>query len=70
MLESFGLLNFALTWQNILGQPIDLRAFMTNATNEVYRTSNSNIFNSIGVQTSIYGEPKMYGLSLKYHWGE
>lgn len=70
LLESLGLLNLALTWENFLGRPIDLRAFMTNATNEVYRTSNSNIFNSIGVQTSIYGEPKMYGLSLKYHWGE
>jgi iron complex outermembrane recepter protein len=70
LLDSFGLLNLAVTWRNMLNQPVDLRLFMTNATDEVYRTSNSNIFNSIGVQTSIYGEPQMYGMSLRYHWGD
>ncbi len=70
VLGSFGLMNLAVSWNNMFSRPVDLRLFMTNATDEVYRTSNSNIFNSIGVQTSIYGEPRMYGMSLKYHWGD
>jgi len=38
---------------------------MKNATNKLYRISNSNISGS-GYYSSLYGEPRMYGVRGRY----
>lgn len=42
---------------------------MTNATNKLYRISNTNLYQSVLTAASVYGEPRMYGLKLRYHFG-
>ena len=70
-LESFGLVNASLDWRKINGSPVDASLFVTNLTNELYRVSNNDIYpmGVLGVQATLYGEPRMYGFRLRYHWG-
>lgn len=71
-LQPFGLLNMSLDWRNAVESGFDLSLFVTNATNKLYRISNTNVFQPTGgllYQSSLYGEPRMYGLRLKYSFG-
>lgn len=69
-LEPYGLLNLSASWQNIGGSPFDAMLFMTNATDELYRVSNGNLYQSLTVESTMYGEPRMYGLRLRYRFGQ
>lgn len=47
------------------------RCLGTNLTNEMYRISNTDLYQagSTGSWAMIYGEPRMYGVRLRYNWG-
>jgi len=66
---SYGLTNVSLGWNKVMGSPIDLSAFITNVTNKTYIIAKGNWFYSLGFTTNLYGEPRMYGASLTYHFG-
>ena len=70
-LEAFGLLNMSLDWNNIAGSGFDAGVFVTNATNKLYRISNTDVYQggSLLSWATIYGEPRMYGLKLRYRFG-
>jgi len=70
-LGAFGLLNMSLDWNNIAGKGFDAGLFVTNATNKLYRISNTNVFQQGGLlyQSALYGEPRMYGFKLRYRFG-
>ena len=68
--RAYGLLNFSLDWNGIGGSGFDASAFMTNATNNLYTISAYPVYGSIGFTSYIYGEPRMYGLRLRYRFGE
>lgn len=62
------LLNLNINWTDIGGRPVDVSAFMTNVTNEViYLTVNDNA--TRGFLSSLLAEPRMYGIRLKYRFG-
>jgi len=70
-LAPFGLLNASLDLRKVAGSGFDLGVFVTNATNKLYRISNSNGFQNGGllVNETLFGEPRMYGLRLRYNFG-
>ena len=68
-LESYGLVNASISWREIFESRFDLQLFGTNLTDEEYRISNSNVWNELAFQNSIWGEPRMYGLRATYRWG-
>ena len=58
-------LNLSATWERIAGLPVDLSAFATNVTNEYYLVSlNDNTSRSF--RSGLLGEPRMYGMRLRY----
>ena len=71
VLEPFGLLNASLDWRNVAGSNFDIGVFGTNITNKLYRTSNSDVYQSGALLywATLYGEPRMYGLRVKFHFG-
>lgn len=69
VLEGYGLLNMSLDWRNAANTGIDASLFATNITNKLYRVSNTNTYNSLGVWSALYGEPRMYGIRLRYSFG-
>ncbi|WOK37093.1 TonB-dependent receptor [Sphingomonas sp. C3-2] len=70
ILTGYGLLNLSLNWQDVGQKGVDLTFFVTNATNKLYRISNTNLYQSLLTAASVYGEPRMYGLKLRYRFGE
>ncbi|MBV6422247.1 MAG: Vitamin B12 transporter BtuB [Steroidobacteraceae bacterium] len=70
-LEAFGLLNASLDWKNIYQSGVDVGLFVTNATDKRYRISESGTFvgGSLLTSSSIYGEPRMFGARVRYHFG-
>lgn len=72
VLPSYGLLNANLSWKNIAQTGVDASIFVNNLLKKEYVVSNSNIY-SIGQllsQSQLYGEPRMFGLKLRYSFGE
>ena len=67
-LQSYGLLNLSLDWTNIFRSRFDLGVFGTNVTNKLYRISNTDVFQSLLYAGTIYGEPAIYGVHLRYHF--
>ena len=68
-IDSYGLLNLSVEWNSVMGAPVDARFFMTNVTNKLYRISAYAGYNqAIGFTNSMYGEPRMYGFSLRYRF--
>lgn len=64
------LLNLNASWDNVAGQPIDLAFFMTNATNRDYVLSVSQSWGALGFESVVPNEPRMWGLRLRYRFGE
>lgn len=52
-----------------MGAPVDVSLFATNITKKNYLISNTGVFQTIGAQTVMYGEPRMFGVRLKYSFG-
>jgi iron complex outermembrane recepter protein len=69
ILEPFGLLNLSAKLRSVARTGVDLEMFVTNATNKLYRIGNSNISGN-GYYSSLFGEPRMYGVRLRYRFGE
>lgn len=69
MLEPYGVLSASLDWRGVAGSRFDLGLFGTNLTNNLYRISDMNAYSSFLFASSLYGEPRMYGIRLKYSFG-
>ena len=61
-------INANVNWENVGGMPIDAAFFVTNLTNEKTYL-HVNVQSTAGFLSSIIGEPRMYGLRLKWKFG-
>lgn len=66
---AYDLVNATLAWTDMFGYPIDLNVFGTNLEDKLYRTGSNNLSRNVGFASYFYGEPRMYGASLKYRFG-
>lgn len=69
LIEGYGLLNASATLRNVAGTGFDLSVFGTNLTNKLYRVSNSGVYQTLATWTNLYGEPRMFGMRLRYRFG-
>lgn len=65
-LPGYGLLSASLTWSDIGMKGLQLTAFVNNLTNKLYRVGASGGYYSYGLLSGLYGEPRMFGLKLRY----
>lgn len=63
------LVNLNVSWNGILGRPIDAAFFVTNLTDEIYPVNSTNGLNSAGYEAYLIGPPRMWGFRLKYRFG-
>jgi len=64
------LLSARLDWTNLFGRPIDLSIWGKNLTNETYLIGGTDIDQELGFSIGTYGEPRTYGVTLRYKLGE
>ncbi len=67
-LPSVSLWNFNLNWNSVMGSPVDISAFMVNATNKKYYLSYNNR-NSVGFASQLAAEPRTWGVKVRYRFG-
>jgi iron complex outermembrane recepter protein len=65
---SYGLLGLRGDWEKINGSGLTASVFVTNLADKVYRVANEDLFTTIGTSTTTYGEPRMYGVTLKFQF--
>ncbi|MCB2079568.1 MAG: TonB-dependent receptor [Novosphingobium sp.] len=63
-------LNLNASWESILSSNFDLSFFMTNVTNEAYIVFPSSSYFTFGGDGGHVNEPRMWGVRLKYRFGE
>jgi iron complex outermembrane receptor protein len=66
----YGLINLRLDWNQVLGSSFDASAFVNNVGNRLYQVGANALEHQIGTNASIYGAPRMFGLELRYRFGE
>jgi iron complex outermembrane receptor protein len=70
-LPSTGLLDLNASWVDILGTPLDASLFATNVTGKEYFTYVPGLASAgFGFETYTLGQPRMYGLRVRYHFGQ
>jgi iron complex outermembrane receptor protein len=68
-LPSLGLLNLSFGWDAIAGTPIDLSLFATNVTKRKFYTFAAGLGSrEVGFEIANVGEPRIYGLRLRYNF--
>ena len=65
-LPSYTLLNFRVDLNNIGGSRFSVGAYVRNATNETYGLTRNSIINLAGYDTTIFGDPRSYGLEASF----
>jgi iron complex outermembrane receptor protein len=67
---NYTLLNLGANWRNVGGKPIDIEAFMTNVTNKKAIAAGQVFYYSAGASAASYIEPRMFGMRVRYTFGE
>jgi len=62
--------NLNAEWDSIMGAPIDLAFFMTNATNQKRVIYPIAAYPTTGAELGYLNMPRMFGFRLKYRFGE
>jgi iron complex outermembrane recepter protein len=69
VLPALNLVNMDLTWKSIAGTHVDASAFVSNLTNKEYYTFVAGLYSpSLGFETAELGQPRFYGVRLRYSW--
>jgi iron complex outermembrane receptor protein len=68
-IAGYGLVNLNLSWNGIMRSAFDASFFISNATDRTYRVGQYSNYVSDGRITSFYGEPRMFGVDLRYRFG-
>ncbi|MET0364297.1 MAG: TonB-dependent receptor [Sphingobium sp.] len=62
-------LNLNVNWTSVAGSPVDLGFFATNVTKEKYFVFTTGGYANYGFDSIVLNQPRMYGVRLKYRFG-
>jgi iron complex outermembrane receptor protein len=66
----YSLVNFGATWKSFARTPVDVELFMTNAFNKKAIAAGQVFYYSAGTAAASFIEPRMFGVRLRYNFGE
>lgn len=68
--EGYTRVDLRADWRNINGTGVSAAAFVRNATNKDYITgTNNQLTSEFGVATYLYGQPRFFGVELRFDLG-
>jgi iron complex outermembrane recepter protein len=67
--KAYMLVNFRVDWNNVMGYPFDVSGFLNNAFDKVYAVGANALLNETATSSTIYGQPRMMGIELRYRFG-
>ncbi|MFT4056892.1 MAG: TonB-dependent receptor [Novosphingobium sp.] len=68
-IPGYSLVNLNAGINEVAGTGFDLTLFAQNVTNKHYRVTSTGSYDSTGILDFMYGVPRVYGLRLKYAFG-
>ncbi|MDE2302767.1 MAG: TonB-dependent receptor [Sphingomonadales bacterium] len=69
-LPALTLVDANLNWVGVYGKPLDIGLFVTNLTNRQYYNFSAGLGSTqLGFDVSSVGAPRMFGATVKYHFG-
>ena len=68
--DGYDQLDLRADWKDIAGSNLSVGVFVNNVTDEVYKIGGVPIFSVLGTTSVIYNEPRTWGLSLRYSFGD
>lgn len=68
-LPSYEITNTRLDWNNISGSGVSVGAWARNLTDEEYATSPTVLIPAFPTSTVFFGEPRTFGVDVRYTWG-
>ena len=66
----YSLVNLRLDWNGFMGSSADVAFFVNNVADTVYKVGGNPLEHLTGTDSSIYGPPRMWGVELRYRFGE
>lgn len=66
---SFSRYSLRLDWNNVAGSDFSVAAFVNNLTDVNYKLTTVTQLHSLGTAVALYGEPRTYGLQVRYEFG-
>jgi len=66
--SGYSTVDLRLDWKDIAMLPLDGSLFVTNLTDRLYKIGGYPIYTAAGFASFVYGEPRMYGVRMRYHW--
>ena len=69
VIPSYENIDLRVDWTNIFGQPIDAAAFVSNLTDNTHISGIVPLYTVLGFSSESYNAPRMFGFSVKYHFG-
>lgn len=67
--KTFQRYNLRADWRNVRGSNFGLAAFVNNVTDVNYKLTTVTQLHSLGTAVALYGEPRTYGVELRYEFG-
>jgi iron complex outermembrane recepter protein len=65
----YTLLDLRVDWNSIFESTFDASFFVTNVTDKVYTLGITDLYYTTGIVSEVLGEPRMFGVQLKYRFG-
>ncbi|MFT4046210.1 MAG: TonB-dependent receptor [Solimonas sp.] len=66
--DEYWLLDLNASWTEVMGSKFDVSAYMKNVTDTEYAVGGVQLYTTIGIITRAYGEPRTYGMQLRYRF--
>jgi iron complex outermembrane recepter protein len=66
--SGYSLWNAQLLAKDLMGSKVTATVFVKNLTDKVYYQNLTTALSSFGYATAVYGDPRMWGVTLRYHF--
>ncbi|KJS04326.1 MAG: hypothetical protein VR73_14680 [Gammaproteobacteria bacterium BRH_c0] len=67
---TYGNLNLRFDWSSVFNQPFDISFFVRNVTDDIHMVAAPSYFAYTGTIAAVYSEPRMWGATLRYRFGD
>jgi iron complex outermembrane recepter protein len=66
----YALVDLKVEWNHVMGNNVDLSLYVKNATNKYYRQGTAHVINAgLGTAAAMYGDPRTFGITARFHFG-
>ncbi|TGD76123.1 TonB-dependent receptor [Mangrovimicrobium sediminis] len=69
-IDDRSLIDVNVHWRSVFNSAIDVSLFANNVTDEAYEVATGGGWGSFGIIDYLYGQPRMYGVRLRYNLGQ